>query len=81
MESLYESLTDPAEESSGIRISSLSERLSHIRVDFFKRIYEKCVELHGPLIAAGPNDVIYYDSTLISLSGKLLQTHQQRRRD
>ena len=74
MESLYESLIDPAEGSSGIRISSLSERLSHIRVDFFKRIYEKCVELYGPLIAARPKDVIYYDSTIISLSGKLLQT-------
>lgn len=64
MESHYISLIDPEKESSGISISSLSERLSHIQVDFFKRIYEKCVELYGPLIAACPKDVIYYDSTI-----------------
>jgi hypothetical protein len=72
MEALYESVSDKDER--GISISSLSERLSKINVDFFKRLYDKSVELYSPLFDKGIEDIIRYDSTIVSLSSKLLHT-------
>jgi len=75
MEALYESVGDKDE--SGISISSLSERLSKINVVFFKRLYTKSVELYAPLLDTDIEDVIRYDSTIVSLSSKLLHTGYQ----
>eukprot|EP01136_Pigoraptor_vietnamica_P014333 Opistho-1_new@56406 len=74
MESVFESMSDEDKSDSSISISSISERLSTINVDFFKKLYEKSVELYGAVLPKEKVPIIKYDSTIVSLSSKLLQT-------
>lgn len=72
MEALYNSMSRDSHPT--ISISSLSERLSKINVDFFRKLYYKSVELYGGILERRSESVIRYDSTIISLSSKLLNT-------
>jgi len=74
MESLFASMSDEDKSDSSISISSISERLSTIKVDFFKNLYEKSVEIYGDILLKDKTPTIKYDSTIVSLSSKLLET-------
>ena len=74
MESLFASMSDEDKSDSSISISSISERLSTIKVDFFKKLYEKSVEIYGDILLKDNIPTIKYDSTIVSLSSKLLET-------
>ncbi len=74
MESLFASISDEDKSDASISISSISERLSTIKVDFFKNLYEKSVEIYGDILLKDKTPTIKYDSTIVSLSSKLLET-------
>ena len=60
---------------SGIRFSSLSERITNIDSLYFKRIFEACVKMGGISLEKAKiagYDVVKFDSTLVSLSAKLI---------
>jgi hypothetical protein len=58
-------------ESKSISYSSISERLSTMNPDFFKAVYENCLEVFCKTLDV-QNTPIKYDSTIVSLSSKLL---------
>ncbi len=58
--------------------SSLSERLSYINAEYFKELFEKVsaiMQLYFPAQSSLPFKLIRFDSTLISISSKLLKTN------
>lgn len=77
MESAYESIAfslfNAAASKQSVRYNSISERLSSIDPLFFEKIYQKCVDIYGPLINEKANTIIRFDSTIVALSSKLLQ--------
>jgi Transposase DDE domain len=76
MESAYESvvfkLLNAKRKSEHIRFSSISERLSVIEPTYFEKLYNKCVETYSAILTTPKTDLIRFDSTIIALSGKLL---------
>jgi len=76
MESAYEStvfkLLNANRKSETIRFSSISERLSIIEPAYFERLYDKCIETYGGILKPAKTELIRFDSTIVSLSGKLL---------
>lgn len=58
-----------------IRFSSISERLNSISVEYFKKLYLSCVNIYAPYFAN--QSIISFDSTIVSLSGKLLKVGYQ----
>ncbi len=76
IESAYESLVFQALNSnskhSKVRYSSISERLSVINVDYFEKLYLTCVSSYKNVLGKDYNDIIRFDSTIVSLSTLLL---------
>lgn len=64
-----------AEEQQTIRYSSISERLSTIKCDYFKQIFEQVFSLSRTHFKDGLESyhIRQFDSTSLSLSGKLLK--------
>ena len=54
--------------------SSISERLSTIKSTFFEEIFYACVGSYKNSLGKEQENIIRFDSTIVSLSGKLLQT-------
>jgi hypothetical protein len=57
--------------------SSISERLTNIEASFFEEIFHACVHCYRKSLAKYEADVIRFDSTIVSLSGKLLEAGYQ----
>jgi hypothetical protein len=55
-----------------IRYSSLSERLNSINVEFFEKLYEECGSQFSKFFDAKEDNILRFDSTLVSISGKLV---------
>jgi hypothetical protein len=76
IESAYESLAFQAlyknNKHEKVCYSSISERLSVINVDYFEKLYLTCVSLYKNILGEEYNDVIRFDSTIVSLSTLLL---------
>jgi Transposase DDE domain len=77
MQSAFESAVFQAlsgSSSSGtISYSSISERLSKIKWEYFQQIFATCVAAYSEALGKEKSTVIRFDSTIVSLSGKLLQ--------
>jgi Transposase DDE domain len=79
MQSAYESVTfqlfNPPSVSQTLSYSSISERLSSVRVEFFEGLFERCVLLYQQSIQRNEAlKIKRFDSTIVSLSSKLLHT-------
>jgi hypothetical protein len=76
MESAYESvvfkLMNANIKSETISFSSISERLSVIEPAYFEKLYDKCIETYGAILTPAKTELIRFDSTIVALSGKLL---------
>jgi len=76
MESAYESavfkLLNANRKSETISFSSISERLSVIGPVYFEKLYNKCVETYSAILTPAKTELIRFDSTIVALSGKLL---------
>jgi hypothetical protein len=81
MESAYESmafkLLNGQARSEKISFSSISERLSVIEPSYFEKLYDICIEKYGGLLASSKPSLIRFDSTIVALSGKLLNVGYQ----
>jgi hypothetical protein len=56
-----------------VRYNSISERLSTINADYFKKLFEHCVSAYKDTIGTTDTErLLRFDSTVVSLSGKLL---------
>jgi hypothetical protein len=77
MESAYESigfkLLNAKVKSESIRFSSISERLSVIEPVYFEKLYNKCIEKYSHILQPRKTELIRFDSTIVSLSSKLLR--------
>ena len=76
MESAYESvvfkLLNANIKSETISFSSISERLSVIKPVYFEELYKKCVETYSAILTPAKTELVRFDSTIVALSGKLL---------
>lgn len=76
MESAYESvvfkLLNAEIKSETISFSSISERLSVINPAYFEKLYNKCIETYSAILTPAKTEFIRFDSTIVALSGKLL---------
>jgi len=54
--------------------SSISERLTGMKSSFFEEIFQACVRTYKKSLGKYEGAVIRFDSTIVSLSAKLLQT-------
>ena len=76
MESAYESigfsLLNAGRKKQQVRYSSISERLSAINPVYFEKIYEACIAVYGKALQSKSLEIIRFDSTIITLSSKLL---------
>ena len=81
MESAYESmgfkLLNIKRKSESIRFSSISERLSVIEPTYFEKLYSICVERYSDVLVSPNHPLVRFDSTIVSLSGKLLTVGYQ----
>ena len=57
--------------------SSISERLSKMESGFFEEIFYSCVLAYKESMGKEQQNIIRFDSTIVSLSGKLLRTGYQ----
>jgi len=77
MQSAFESVVFQSlagSSSSGtISYSSISERLGKIKWEYFQQIFDACVAAYSEAFDKEKSAVIRFDSTIVSLSGKLLQ--------
>ena len=77
MESAYESmvfqLLNADKHKGSISYSSISERLTTIDATYFEKIYQACVSIYEPLFKQPQRQVIRFDSTIVTLSSKLLE--------
>lgn len=75
--SAYESAVfgaiNSAHSKGSVRYSSISERLSTINPDYFKKLFEHCVSTYKDTIGKADTDrLLRFDSTIVSLSTRLL---------
>lgn len=74
--SVYESLlfqvVSPGGQGGSVAVSSISERLSTIEVDYFEKLYQSCVRLFKRQLGRGAEEWVCIDSTIVALSTKLL---------
>jgi Transposase DDE domain len=74
--SAYESLAFQAlnknKNHSKICYNSISERLSVINVDYFEKLYSTCVLSYKNILGKEGDEIIRFDSTIVSLSSLLL---------
>ncbi len=52
--------------------SSISERLNTIRYQYFEKIFQHCVKAYKSSSDVVKKDIVRFDSTIVSLSSKLL---------
>jgi hypothetical protein len=52
--------------------SSISERLSSVNPDYFEKIFKHCVKQYKKSKEIVENEIVRFDSTIVSLSSKLL---------
>jgi hypothetical protein len=57
----------------GIRFSSISERLSSIEVSYFEKLFQSCVTSYKSVIGKESDNIIRFDSTIVSLSTNLIK--------
>lgn len=78
MESAYESigfkLLNAHMQAGSIHFSSISERLSVIDPLYFEKLYQVCLQKYGNLLGQPKEVLLRFDSTIVTLSGKLLKT-------
>lgn len=76
IESAYESITfqvlNKTSKHSKVRYSSISERLSVINVDYFEKLYLTCVSSYKNILGEKADEIIRFDSTIVSLTSLLL---------
>jgi hypothetical protein len=76
MESAYESLffklINQKHHKGSITYSSISTRLSAINPVYFEKIFETCVQLYNKQLGKERENIIRFDSTIVSLTTKLL---------
>jgi len=81
MESAYESmafkLLNGQVKSEKISFSSISERLSVIESTYFEKLYQLCIEQYSNVLTSPKDALIRFDSTIVSLSSKLLTVGYQ----
>lgn len=81
MESAYESmvfqLLNQKYQRNGIRFSSISERLSSIEVSYFEKLFQGCVASYKSIIGKEADNIIRFDSTIVSLSTNLIKIGYQ----
>jgi hypothetical protein len=81
MESAYEKvafqLLNQRYNQGSVRFNSISERLSNINVEYFEKIYSACVDTYKKDAGNEGNKLIRFDSTIVALSTRLLQTGYQ----
>lgn len=81
MESAYESmvfqLINQKYQRKGIRFSSISERLSSIEVSYFEQLFQNCVTSYRDIIGKEVDNIIRFDSTIVSLSTNLIKIGYQ----
>lgn len=74
--SVYESLlfqvVSPGGQGGSVAVSSISERLSTIEVNYFEKLYQSCVRLFKRQLGKGAEEWVCIDSTIVALSTKLL---------
>lgn len=80
MESAYESigfsiLNNTANRK--ISFSSISERLSTIKVSYFEKLYQSCLTIYGEKTGEKNTAFIRFDSTIVALSTQLLKIGYQ----
>lgn len=76
MESAYESIgfsvLNAGRKKQQVRYNSISERLSTINPLYFEKIYHTCIDVYGKLLESKSKKIIRFDSTIVTLSSKLL---------
>lgn len=76
MESAYETLffgmINRKHHKKSVRYSSISTRLSAINPEYFEKLFDSCVRLYKTELGKGKEDIIRFDSTIVSLSSKIL---------
>jgi hypothetical protein len=76
MESAYETLIfrmiNRKHDQNSVRYSSISKRLSTINPDYFAGIFKLCTTLYNQQLGKDTENVIRFDSTIVSLSSRLL---------
>ena len=81
MESAYESIAfkmlNQGNDNTQIRYSSISERLSVINPDYFEQLYEICLRSSKKVIGHESTTLLKFDSTIVSLSSKLIDVGYQ----
>lgn len=81
IESAYESLAfqvlNKSNKHAKVCYNSISERLSVINVDYFEKLYLTCVSSYKRILGAKANEIIRFDSTIVSLSSLLLDVGYQ----
>lgn len=69
--SLFQAIS-PEDSGLSIAHSSISERLSSVRYEYFEKIFMHCVKEYKASLDDVQNKVVRFDSTIVSLSSKLL---------
>ena len=77
MESNFESIiftywNKKNDDAKSIRFSSISERLKTMNPLYFQNLFSKCIEIYSSYFEKKNQNLIRYDSTIVSLSTKLL---------
>jgi hypothetical protein len=76
MESAYETLIfrmiNRKHDQNSVRYSSISKRLSTINPEYFAGIFKLCTTLYNQQLGKDTENVIRFDSTIVSLSSRLL---------
>ena len=64
-----------------IHYSSISDRLRNINADYFEKLYNACVTIYGKEIGEQSSGLTRFDSTIVTLSSKLLKVGYQLKGD
>jgi hypothetical protein len=78
MASSYESvifslLNADSDDKGSIHYSSISDRLSNIKADYFEKLYYSCVAIYGKTVGESSSNITRFDSTIVTLSSQLLK--------
>ena len=77
MESAYESIgfsiLNAGKKKRQVRYNSISERLNNINALYFENIYQTCIDIYGEVLRDKSKEFVLFDSTIITLSSKLLR--------
>ena len=75
MENHFESLSFAYvnQDNKKVKYNSISERLSSMDVSFFRKLYLESLNRYSQLVPKNKSNLVRYDSTIVSLSSKLLK--------